>query len=54
MNQEAFGLIFTGEANPYMRDLTMSRAVAAVPFGGRFFAAAMCSSRLAGVTRLAQ
>lgn len=36
MNQQAFGLIFTGEANPYMRDLTLSRAVAAVPFGGRY------------------
>ena len=36
MNQDAFGLIFTGEANPYMRDLTLSRAVAAVPFGGRY------------------
>ena len=36
MNQDAFGLIFTGEANPYMRDLVLSRAVAAVPFGGRY------------------
>ena len=36
MIQDAFGLIFTGEANPYMRDLTLSRAVAAVPFGGRY------------------
>lgn len=36
MNQEAFGLIFTGEPNPYMRDLVLSRAVAAVPFGGRY------------------
>ena len=36
MNQDAFGLIFTGEPNPYMRDLTLSRAVAAVPFGGRY------------------
>lgn len=36
MNQEAFGLIFTGEYNPYMRDLVLSRAVAAVPFGGRY------------------
>ena len=36
MNQEAFGLIFTGESNPYMRDLVLSRAVAAVPFGGRY------------------
>ena len=36
MNQEAFGLIFTGESNPLMRDLVLSRAVAAVPFGGRY------------------
>ncbi len=36
MIQDAFGLIFTGEGNPYMRDLTLSRAVAAVPFGGRY------------------
>ncbi len=36
MNQEAFGIIFTGEPNPYMRDLVLSRAVAAVPFGGRY------------------
>ena len=36
MNQDAFGLIFTGESNPFMRDLVMSRAVAAVPFGGRY------------------
>ncbi len=36
MNQEAFGLIFTGESNPSMRDLVLSRAVAAVPFGGRY------------------
>lgn len=36
MNQDAFGLIFTGEANPHMRDLVLSRAVAAVPFGGRY------------------
>ena len=36
MMQDAFGLIFTGEVNNYMRDLTMSRAVAALPFGGRY------------------
>lgn len=36
MIHDAFGLIFTGENNPYMRDLTLSRAVAAVPFGGRY------------------
>ena len=36
MNQDAFGLIFTGENNNLLRDLTMSRAVAALPFGGRY------------------
>lgn len=36
MIHDAFGLIFTGEGNPLMRDLTLSRAVAAVPFGGRY------------------
>ena len=36
MIHDAFGLIFTGEVNPYMRDLTMSRAVGALPFGGRY------------------
>ena len=36
MIKDAFGLIFTGEINPYMRDLTMSRAVGALPFGGRY------------------
>lgn len=33
---DAFGLIYTGENNPLLRDLTLSRAVAAVPFGGRY------------------
>ena len=36
MIQDAFGLIFTGEDNPLMHDLTLSRAVAAVPYGGRY------------------
>ena len=36
MNCDACGLIFTGENNPHLRDLTLSRAVAAVPFGGRY------------------
>ena len=36
MVTDAFGLIYTGESNPHMRDLTMSRAVAALPFGGRY------------------
>lgn len=36
MNKEAFGLIYTGEANAQLRELTFSRSVAAVPFGGRY------------------
>ncbi len=36
MISDAFGLIYTGEDNPKLRDLTVSRAVAAVPFGGRY------------------
>ncbi|MDO4493146.1 MAG: glucose-1-phosphate adenylyltransferase subunit GlgD [Clostridia bacterium] len=36
MLSNAFGLIYTGEANPHMRDLTTSRAVAALPFGSRY------------------
>ena len=36
MISNAFGLIYTGENNPRLRDLTLSRAVAAVPFGGRY------------------
>ena len=36
MNNTAFGLIYTGENNIKMRDLTSSRAVAALPFGGRY------------------
>ena len=36
MISNAFGLIYTGENNPHLRDLTLSRAVAAVPFGGRY------------------
>ena len=36
MINSAFGLIYTGENNPKMRDLTLSRAVAALPFGGRY------------------
>lgn len=36
MTSNAFGLIYTGENNPRLRDLTLSRAVAAVPFGGRY------------------
>ena len=36
MTCNAFGLIYTGENNPLLRDLTLSRSVAAVPFGGRY------------------
>ena len=34
--EDAFGLIYTGEDNLQLKDLTQSRAVAAVPFGGRY------------------
>lgn len=36
MSFDAFGLIYTGDANPRLRDLTVSRAVGALPFGGRY------------------
>lgn len=36
MSIKAFGLIYSGEDNPFLRDLTSSRCVAAVPFGGRY------------------
>lgn len=36
MIKDAFGLIYTGENNPKLKDLTLSRSVAAVPFGGRY------------------
>ena len=36
MTSNAFGLIYTGENNPLLRDLTLSRSVAAVPYGGRY------------------
>lgn len=36
MIDNAFGLIYTGEANMQLRELTFSRSVAAVPFGGRY------------------
>ncbi len=36
MKSNAFGLILTGETNPLLRDLAVSRSVAAVPFGGRY------------------
>lgn len=36
MINDTFGLIYTGESNMELRDLTYSRSVAAVPFGGRY------------------
>lgn len=36
MIDNAFGLIYTGETNSRLKDLTMSRSVAALPFGGRY------------------
>ena len=36
MTSNAFGLIYTGETNPFLRDLALSRSVAALPFGGRY------------------
>ncbi len=36
MTFDAFGLIYTGDNNPLLRELTLSRAVAAMPFGGRY------------------
>lgn len=36
MTDNAFGLIYTGESNMQLRDLTTSRSIAAVPFGGRY------------------
>ena len=36
MTNNAFGLIYTGEANARLRELTFSRSVEAVPFGGRY------------------
>ncbi len=36
MINNVFGLIYTGEANAQLRELTFSRSVAAVPFGGRY------------------
>ena len=36
MLKDAFGLIYTGESDMRLKDLTAMRAVAAVPFGGRY------------------
>jgi glucose-1-phosphate adenylyltransferase len=36
MTNNAFGLIVTGERTTHLKDLTLSRSAAAVPFGGRY------------------
>ena len=36
MSKDLFGLIYTGESNTQLRELTLSRSIAAVPFGGRY------------------
>ena len=36
MKADAFGIILTGDRNMQLKDLTYSRSVAAVPFGGRY------------------
>ncbi len=36
MSKDVFGLIYTGESNAQLRELTLSRSIAAVPFGGRY------------------
>lgn len=36
MISNAFALVYTGESNMQLRDLTFSRSIAAVPFGGRY------------------
>ncbi len=36
IENDAFGLIYTGDANMQLRELTFSRSVAAVQFGGRY------------------
>ena len=36
MQSNAFGLIYTGESNQALRDLTYSRSIAAMPFAGRY------------------
>ncbi len=36
MIHDTFALIYTGDQNPLLRELTLSRSVAAVPFGGRY------------------
>ena len=36
MIHDTFALIYTGDTTPLLRELTLSRSVAAVPFGGRY------------------
>ena len=36
MLQDVCALIYAGEENPNLRDLVMSRSVAALPVGGRY------------------
>ena len=57
--ENAFGLIYTGDANMQLRELTFSRSVAAVPFGGRyrsidFMLSNMVNSGLTNVGIIAQ
>ena len=59
MNGNLFGLIYTGESNLQLRDLTYSRAIAAVPFGGRyrcidFVLSSMVNSGITNVGVIAQ
>ncbi len=54
MRKNAFGLIYTGESNLSLKDLTYSRSVAAVPFGGRYRAIDFTLSNLvnSGITNV--
>lgn len=59
MQENAFGLIYTGESNLQLRDITYSRSIAAVPFGGRyrcidFILSSMVNSGISNVGLIAQ